>query len=469
VPYSSVDLSGWPTFSPTTYQPTTPPPTEEPTTYAPTEEPTTQAPVESGGPCTEHGWHINLATDDGCSNDDEFVQQWLDPSIKDRMFFPTSQACCEALFKGKKCHVYGCAGWVDDHGSTPTVPTPAAAVEDDLACEGYHGWHINRAKQDGCTDDVNYPEAWLEPLMKNNMFKPTAEACCAQLFPNKDCEVYDTGCGGSAPEATCGEHGWHIDRENNDGCTNDENIAEAWLHPSTKDRMFKATSKECCDIFFPQGCKIYDCGGSSPEPAQEPSAGPVKPSSFPCGDHGWHVDRANNDGCTNDDNIVKAWINPYAKMFHSSSKLCCDDHFKGRVCNVYDCNGSAPAVEPAPGPIPAPEPTLEPTPWTISSAKDFSEDFEGGDISSTKFTTSGLAWTIDDEHAFRGTKSVKNALTSRGQSSTLTLTLDFPSDGVLIFELRHDIFMPWAQFEVRRNDDIVIDYQGHEGKSLLFW
>jgi len=106
-----------------------------------------------------------------------------------------------------------------------------------------------------------------------------------------------------------------------------------------------------------------------------------------------------------------------------------------------------------------------PTPSSSNSALNFFEDFEVGDISSTQFTTSDLPWTIDDEFASTGAKSIKNALTKRGQSSKLILAMDYPTDGLLLFDLRHDVFMPWAKMDVTRDGVKHLFFQGHEGPA----
>lgn len=92
---------------------------------------------------------------------------------------------------------------------------------------------------------------------------------------------------------TCTYHTFLHTQENTkqDGCSNDDQIVEAWLNVNLKSQMLHPTSKACCDKFFPppQKCVIYDCNGdgggsdSEPPPAPTPAAGPV------CEAPGWHV------------------------------------------------------------------------------------------------------------------------------------------------------------------------------------
>jgi len=220
--------------------------------------------------------------------------------------------------------------------------------------------------------------------------------------------------------------------------------------------MFKTTPQECCEQFFPnKSCEVYDTGCSGGGSAPEPTPGPPSPPSSSCAGHGWHVHREANDGCTDDDNIVEAWLQPYLKdqMFYPSSQGCCDKFFPTKDCKVYPsaCGGPAP-VEPTPGP---------PIPSSSNSATNFFEDFEGGDLSLTKFETRGIPWRIDEEFVFNGAKSVKNSVTKPGQSSKLILAMDFPADGLLIYELRHDVFMPWAKLEVKLDEMVDKGFQGH--------
>merc|ERR1712194_323676 len=136
--------------------------------------------------------------------------------------------------------------------------------------------------------------------------------------------------------------------------------------------MFHASVTECCEaVFSGKSCKHYNhgChGGATPastdkpasdNPAPTPSTSastdkPVSDNPAPtpslregCSEHGWHIQYKNNDGCTNDDNIIRMWLLPswIDLMFYQTPEACCDQFFKGRECKIYDagCDDSAPA------------------------------------------------------------------------------------------------------------------------------
>ena len=139
-------------------------------------------------------------------------------------------------------------------------------------------------------------------------------------------------------------------------------------------------------------------------------------------------------------------------MFKPTYESCCQQFFFGKTCRAYDDVCAAPGAT-ATSNTPAPTPP-------ISSAESFSEDFEGGDLG--VFTTStDLPWKISDEF---GRTSVKNSVTKKGQSSKLTLALDFPHSGILTYELRHDVYMPWATLQVTRDGEVIEAFQGHLGE-----
>lgn len=53
------------------------------------------------------------------------------------------------------------------------------------------GWHAEMTNQDGCSDDANYPDAWLEE--KRSMFHTSYESCCKSFYNGSGgCKKYDT-------------------------------------------------------------------------------------------------------------------------------------------------------------------------------------------------------------------------------------------------------------------------------------
>lgn len=454
------------------------------------------------GSCSTYGWHVDRDNQGGCSNNDDIPPSWIDqPHLLEKYVFPTAKACCDRFFPGKECSVVDCNG---DGAGSDGNDASGSGVEPLKENCSEHGWHVDRSRNDGCTDDDNIIQGWLmNPEVTKKMFHPTAEACCEAIFPNKKCEIYDTGCyaqpagapvdqgpappvpspatpepTGNSPASECSEHGWHVDRIHNDGCTDNNDIIDGWLiNPEFKARMFHPTVEACCEQFFPgKPCEIYDTGCLSqpatepPDPAPTPpvpspeesnpdqSSAPVEPPAPSCSENGWHIHRLNNDGCSDDGDILQGWLLDALKdkMFHPTAESCCEQFYKGKDCKIYDNGCSQPA------PAPVPEETAVPTP--ASPATPFSgEDFEVGDLSETMFTTDGLPWVITDEVSVSGSKSVKNSITTRGQSSRLKLSMNFPSNGVLAYELRHDVFMPWAILQVERDGEIVEGFPGHSG------
>lgn len=114
------------------------------------------------------------------------------------------------------------------------------------------------------------------PHLKDQMFHPTAQACCGAFFAD-DCVIYDICApdddGDSLSDGDDGDYtgpvtlpppegdteidktgevckyGWHVHKMNNDGCTNNEDIVEAWTSPQLIDRMFYSDHTSCCEVF----------------------------------------------------------------------------------------------------------------------------------------------------------------------------------------------------------------------------
>ena len=120
----------------------------------------------------------------------------------------------------------------------------------------------------------------------------------------------------------------------NDGCTNNDDYPAAWTSDNLKGKMFHDTFDACCNaIFNPDGnnanfsCEKYDVichdddggGGGGPTPVSSPDSG-----SNEC-KYGWHVNRATNAGCTNNEEVVEGWLAPALldKMFFSRLEDCC--------------------------------------------------------------------------------------------------------------------------------------------------
>ena len=557
------DMSEWPTFSPTTYPPTISP------TEVPSLAPTTGAPF----PIETCSWHVNMKTNDGCTDDNKISDSWLHPEMKFKMFYLSAKECCDHFFPDRPCKIVetdcstlkkeaqDCPGthgwhidrggdksctnsddvpqiWLDDEDLKAKMLHPTSkgccdhffpnekcktnnvadcsgseggpdgegsvvTVLDNEGCEGARGWHVNTATNDGCSDSNQYPQSWEDENLAVQFFKSSWAECCDEFFAGRECKVYDNGCngiisgGGDAPpgpvpppsgSSRC--HGWHMNKASPDGCIDDENIDQAWLNENIKHIMLHPTSEACCNHFFQdRECKVYEvgCTESAPGPGPADDGGSTAgddtaDAGTVCGGHGWHVDKNNNDGCSNDDNFTPAWLdNPGLKemMFYTTPQACCDHFFKGKAadCQHHDCNGGGPAPPPpvpqdsapppdgpqdsAPPPVPPP-PVPPPGPASSNSALSKPEGFEDGSLG--VFTTEGKPWTITDEFSASGSKSIKNSNTSRGESSKLVLSMDVPSDGTIFYELRHDVFVPWHELEIRVDGTVVGRFAGHDGE-----
>lgn len=153
-----------------------------------------------------------------------------------------------------------------------------------------------------------------------------------------------------------------------------------------------------------------------------------------------------------------------SQYFHHFASACCAQFFgvRGRECKIYDsvCEGVSATVPPTPA-VPPPAPT----PATTNSGG-FYEGFEGLDLSLTQFTTDeNRPWLFDDEHASSGELSLASFAVGQGQSSQLSLKTDFTEEGVLTYEVRHDVFMPWTKFEVKVDGEVIDRINGHAGPA----
>ena len=169
-------------------------------------------------------WHADQTNRDGCSNNDDINESWLDIDIYELMFSDSSQECCDTFFSGMECNVYvdpSCeSGTKGDDGDNSNG---GGGEEDDTPpCLGWH------PTQTGCTDTTSYPTQWTDEKVVHHMFAATAEECCELHFPGGDCVTVHTGeCdesdgggGGGGGKAPCAAPGWHADSVMRDGCSN---------------------------------------------------------------------------------------------------------------------------------------------------------------------------------------------------------------------------------------------------------
>ena len=220
------------------------------------------------------GWHADTTTSkqNGCSNDDNYPNDWLEADMKEFMFFETSNECCQTLFNGKEgyddCKVH-------DHGcQQQSSPSSAAGGEnadiDTPSCISI-GWHVHLLKKDGCTNDDNYEEEWKKPGMKEYMIFDSADECCTTFFPNGECQIYKSNCalfeedGDNILDENCDKdestsHLWHPNFETKAGCTNDDNIPQEYLEGSSHTEYVFDAAQSCCEQYSNQDgiCPVVD-------------------------------------------------------------------------------------------------------------------------------------------------------------------------------------------------------------------
>lgn len=240
---------------------------------------------------------------------------------------------------------------------TSTIDPPSDDIQRQRGLKSCNGWHAELENHDGCTDDNNYPDLWLDTVLKAQMFHLSAEACCDMFFPD-GCQVYGRGCqepaglpseaAGPSPSsnANCVSPGWHPELDNHDGCSNDENYPEQWLmSEKMKSNMFKASSEACCSLFFKDNCEVYDLGceidpnmeqqKSTPKPTNRPGRNPTpKPTPEPSSSSPTVTPPAyyivHGNGICVDENETPR---PYyiTKTYHDIMK-CCQNSFAKDKC-----------------------------------------------------------------------------------------------------------------------------------------
>ena len=123
----------------------------------------------------------------------------------------------------------------------------------------------------------NKSESGMDGMTEWPTFSPTTEE---PTSPRPSVESSSPPSSELGQAGCCSEHGWHIDRSTQKGCTNDDDIIQSWLGASLKKNMFHETSEKCCAAFFKnQECEVKDngCGDFDME------------NTNSCGNHGWHV------------------------------------------------------------------------------------------------------------------------------------------------------------------------------------
>mmetsp|Transcript_4903 Transcript_4903/g.11218 ORF Transcript_4903/g.11218 Transcript_4903/m.11218 type:complete len:906 (-) Transcript_4903:230-2947(-) len=204
----------------------------------------------SGG--KQCAWHAEMVNQDGCTTNDSYPPEWLDPNMVIHMFHATSQECCSAVFAGmdeSACIVYGaglCTTNVLD--SSGPAPPPAGVANGDCVSPG---WHADISAKDGCTNDDNYAGEWLSSNQKDTMFHSNAQQCCNFFFASDpaSCKNYDRGCRIDPNIGSGGCDGtiWVPDQGSSNGCTNDPHFPEDWKDKEGE-YVFN-TAMACCNKY----------------------------------------------------------------------------------------------------------------------------------------------------------------------------------------------------------------------------
>mmetsp|Transcript_23725 Transcript_23725/g.57222 ORF Transcript_23725/g.57222 Transcript_23725/m.57222 type:complete len:474 (-) Transcript_23725:13-1434(-) len=239
--------------------------------------------------CVSHGWHADLASGAGCTDDDNVLEHWLDEKIKQHIFHETAEKCCGVHFNNGSCEINhgGCIR--DGHGGVGENSPPQKACVSP-------GWYPDNTNRDGCSNGETYLEEWLKPSMISLIFFSTSEACCNTFFLGMNCKIYDEGCtidlgkfqpkpdgGGEDADSTC-ESDWHPDVRTKRGCTNDPmDYPQEWNTPQNRDAYFFSTSHDCCLKFFSPGvCDSRDaCNGNHLTKIRMTSSPTNRPTSTP--------------------------------------------------------------------------------------------------------------------------------------------------------------------------------------------
>lgn len=234
--------------------------------------------------CTTPGWFMSMDRTDGCSNKDDYPEEWLEPSMVNTVFFPTSKACCDEFFKGRTCVLY-------DDGCT--IERPAPDCEDE--------WHPDAVTRVGCSNDSAYPDTWKKDTSGDTFFYPTAQACCNEHHSvDMTCQVRDacefdeislvevTREPTSSPTMPCA---WHISLEVDDRCEFSSGYPSEWNDPDNIRGNLFNSHEGCCRHHFDNAecgaAMIGGCQTPAPtrrptkKPVYEPSSSPVPPTPYP--------------------------------------------------------------------------------------------------------------------------------------------------------------------------------------------
>jgi len=293
------------------------------------------------------------------------------PDSKILMFEDTAQKCCDKFYAGRECQIYdvGCSSSQLDHESIEDVGSTCP-------------WHMDITHEDGCSNDDNYPEQWMDnPDSKILMFEDTAQKCCDKFYAGRECQIYDVGCSSSQLEATTPASGenpaiitppagspattptkpnqeseedvgptcaWHPSQTFVGACAYSNTYPAGWDDPNWRHIYLFDTHEECClAAHGVPGCKgVMNCEAESP--TMQPNSGfrPTPPPTTLAPTGIFFIDYFSGL-CLDGSLIVKPH---YITTTYGSFESCCDSSFAKEACfaagDDFD-GGDTPAPSPS--------------------------------------------------------------------------------------------------------------------------
>jgi len=301
----------------------------------------------------------------------------------------------------------------------PTAPLPVLLAKDGSvihpSCYVNNPWHLsqtnlddnndNPMKDEYCTNDNVYPQAWSHPLMKQYFLFPTIDECCTTNFGTStaNCNVWDVCFEGTSPPATsppieyptyepwpthspvgpppietsattC-RNKWHVadhGKHRGNACTNDKVYPKEWNLPAKKKYFLFDDAEECCAGVFSKGdnCRLVNVcpvGGAvgedggwtmtptendaTPKPTRKPTVKPTRRPTMGV----WFIDRQIGK-CVQSCSLPHppcGGKRPQWEEGHETWEECCATM---PWLNIESC------IE-TPSPTEPPDPTMKPTRW----------------------------------------------------------------------------------------------------------
>ena len=208
--------------------------------------------------CSDLKFHPGNTPDSGCTNSEDYHEQWDEPYYQEHLFHDTALECCDMF-------------WVNRDGPCPIVdvcaPTATPTTAPELSCEELK-FHPATTDEGGCTNTQVHPEVWTTVDMKDHFFFDTAMECC-EIFGDYDgsCAIVDICAPTGSPttalsksERSCEKLKFHPATTESGGCTNSQVYPEEWTTVDMKDYFFFDSATECCNMFIREDglCPIVD-------------------------------------------------------------------------------------------------------------------------------------------------------------------------------------------------------------------